>query len=186
MRRILVGLLLGFLFLAFAPYGSYADMCVCKSKMGEDIPVMRGMGHRGMGMVGAEQRIWRNLRGLGLDEEQKEEIREIKSRVTKDTIRMGADLRIARMELRDILDKDPVDMNAAEAKLKQISSMRTDIHLSQIKALEEVKAKLTPEQKEKFKINMRKHRRWAHGATGMTRPCDQREKRAPAMKHGDF
>jgi len=167
MRRVLVGLFLGFLFLVFAPYNSYAETCGCMGKMGEGAPMMGGMEHRGMGLMGAEHRMWRNLRGLGLDEKQAEAIKEIKSRVMKDTVRKRADFQVARIELKDILDKDPVDMNAAEAKLKQLSSMLTDIRLSHIKALEEVKAKLTPEQREKFKRNLERQRRWVHGRKGM-------------------
>ena len=46
--------------------------------------------------------------------------------------------------------KDPVDLKAAEAKLRQIEALKTDLHLGHIKTHEEVKAILTPEQKKKF------------------------------------
>ncbi len=87
---------------------------------------------------------------LGLDEKQREAIKEIKSRVMKDTIRKRADLEIARIDLKDIIHKDQVDMNAAEATLKKIASLQTDIRLSHIKAMQEIKSKLTPEQRKKL------------------------------------
>jgi Spy/CpxP family protein refolding chaperone len=42
-------------------------------------------------------------------------------------------------------------MNAVEAKVKQLEAMKTEMQLSHIKAMEECKAKLTPEQRKKFR-----------------------------------
>ena len=38
---------------------------------------------------------------------------------------------------------------AVEAKVKQLEMMRTEMHLSHIKAMEDIKTKLTPEQRKK-------------------------------------
>ena len=65
----------------------------------------------------------------------------------KEKIRRTADMRIAQIELKDLLSQDPVDMKAVEAKVKQLEAMRTEMQLSHIKAMEECKAKLTPEQR---------------------------------------
>ena len=156
MKRLLLVLLLGLFSLIWGSHHAYAETGGPIGNAGwgfheEGMPMMPPMGHHGMGVMEAEHPMWRHLMDLGLDEKQREEIKEIKSRVTKDSIRKRADLEVARVELRDVLDKDPVDINAAEAKLKKTGSLLTDIHLSHIKALEEVKAKLTPEQKKKFK-----------------------------------
>ena len=119
-----------------------------------------GMGHgsmgRGMGMMGGEQHLLKKLMSLGLDEQQEGAIKAIVRTTQKETIRKRADLAIARLELKDLLDKDPVDMTAVEAKLKQIASLKTDMQLSHIKTLEAIKAKLTPDQKKKFE-EMREH-----------------------------
>ncbi len=66
-------------------------------------------------------------------------------------IKKKADEHIAEIELRDLLDLDNVDMKAVETKLKQIASLKTETQLSMIKALEEVKSKLTLEQRKKLK-----------------------------------
>lgn len=172
MKRVLAGMFLGLLFMVFTPYNSYGEKCGCAGKMGGDMPMMKGMRDPGMGMHGAGHHtghhMWMALRGLGLDEKQKEAIKEIKNRTKKDTIRGRADLQVARVELKEILDRDVVDMNAAEAKLKQTSSMMTDMRLSHIKTMEEVKAKLTPEQRKKFRENLQRHGRWAGDRAGMT------------------
>jgi hypothetical protein len=46
--------------------------------------------------------------------------------------------------------------------------MKTDMHLSHIKAIEEVKAQLTQEQKKKVKGNLRRHGRCMHDGKGKT------------------
>ncbi len=69
----------------------------------------------------------------------------------KEGIRKRDELQIAAIELREILAKDPVDIKVAEAKLKQIASVRADIQLSHIKTVEEIKSKLTKEERKKFK-----------------------------------
>ena len=185
MKKVVVGLLMGLLLIGFVSGSSYAEKSggvkgekgrheECASRMGH-------MRHRGMGMMRAEHRIWKALADLGLDEKQKEAIKDIRTIAKKDAIRKIADIRITRIELREILDKDPVDMGAVEAKLKQMESEKTDMHMSRIKMLEEIKAKLTPEQRQKFKINLRKqfrrHGGWRHEGKRMRPECAKRDKK---------
>ncbi len=178
MKRILSSLCLGFLFLVFASQNSFAEMC------GDGMPMKAGMKHRDMGrMMWAETHIWRQFKGLDLNEKQEDAIKEIESKVRKDTIRKRADLQIARVELKEILHKDPVDMNGVETKLNQIAAIVTDIRLSRIKAIEEVKSQLTPEQKKKFKRNLKKHGRWEHDGMGMYPSCEQKERVKPEKGH---
>lgn len=113
-------------------------------------PGMPGDGKRLEMMMDGGHPIWRHIRDLGLDEKQKGEIQELRSRVMKEMIRKRADEQIAGMELNDLLEKDPVDMKAVETKLKRIETIRTEMHLSRIRAVEEVKAKLTPDQRKKL------------------------------------
>jgi Spy/CpxP family protein refolding chaperone len=112
--------------------------------------MMYGCGMDGM-MMGAGHDMTEHLMGLNLDDQQKAFMREIKSRMMKETIRRKADMRIAQIELKDLLMQDTVDMKAVEAKVKQLEAMRTEMQLSHIKAMEECKAKLTPEQLKKFR-----------------------------------
>jgi Spy/CpxP family protein refolding chaperone len=183
MKRILVGFLLGFMVLVFASHDASAQTCGCsdgpgKGFRGEGMPMMSPMQHHGRGMMGKERHLWGALKGLGLDENQKEAVREIKSRVMKDAIRKRADLEVARIDLRDLLHKDTVDMNAAETALKKIASLQTDIRLSHIKALEEIKAKLTPEQRKKLKEMREKGprtERMKHDGMRMSPPTAKKE-----------
>lgn len=173
MKRILTGLLTGFLVLVTASQYSSAQTC------GQGGSREGGMSmHDGRGMMKREHHLWRALMSLGLDEKQKEAIKEIESRVMKDTVSKRADVEVARIELRDLLAKDQVNMNAAEATLKKIASLQTDIRLSHIKAMQEMKAKLTPEQRKKFK-EMRemgaKTEKTMHGYRVMTPRAEKRE-----------
>ena len=157
-RQFIIVVLAAVVSLAGA-YNSSAEMCDCMGKPGEgmheDGPAMhQGMMHHNMEMMdgpGDDLSLSMPLMGLGLDEKQKEEAREIESGLMKSTVRMKSDVQIAMMEMKDILDKDPVDMKAAESKLKTIESLQTSIKLSGIKALEEVKSKLTAGQRIKLK-----------------------------------
>jgi Spy/CpxP family protein refolding chaperone len=112
--------------------------------------MMCGCGMDGQ-MMEAEYHMSKHLKSLSLDEQQKTLIGEIKSRMMKETIRRTADMRIVQIELKDLLSQDPVDMKAVEAKVKQLEMMRTEMHLSHIKAIEDIRTKLTPEQRKKLR-----------------------------------
>jgi Spy/CpxP family protein refolding chaperone len=174
MKRILTGLLLGFMVLVAASRYSSAQTCCQGGGFREGGMPMHDCG----GTMKRGHHLWRALMSLGLDEKQKEAIKEIKSRVMKDTVSKRADIEVARIDLRDILARDQVDMNAAETTLKKIASIQTDIRLSHIKAMQEIKTKLTPEQRKKFK-EMReaglKTESMMHGYRGMTPRTGNRE-----------
>jgi periplasmic protein CpxP/Spy len=90
------------------------------------------------------------FKALGLDEKQKEAVQEIHLRTKKSMIKNRADEQIAEIELREILSKDPVDLKAAESAVKKIEGMKSEMKISHIKAREEIKSNLTPEQRKKF------------------------------------
>jgi len=102
-------------------------------------------------MMDAEHHMAKLIKDLNLDDQQKVFMGEIKSRMMKETIRRKADMHIAQIELKELLMQDTVDMTAVEAKVKQLEAMKTEMQLSHIKAMEECKAKLTPEQRKKLK-----------------------------------
>ncbi len=162
MKKVLFVLVCSVILMPFWVSHSDAQMCGCMGEGGHG--GMMGGRHEGMGMMHemgpgmreGGQHMWRILMGLNLDDQQKETLKAIRSRAMKEMVRKRADLQIAHMEQRELLDKDPVDMKAVEAKLRQIESMKTDMHLSMLKAMEDVKAKLTPEQRKKFREMMEK------------------------------
>ena len=202
MKRVLVGLFLGFLLMVFASHNSYAETCCPTGNMGrgfheEGMPMMSPMRHHGMekmeGMPEAEHPMWRHLMCLGLDEKQKAEVKEVRSRVMKEMIKKRADEQVAKIELKDLLDKDPVNMKAVEVKLKQIETIETGMHLSLIREREEVKSKLTTEQRKKFKEMLEMEPDMGppmrggmmHGGMRMMPPppCEKKEEMQQEMEH---
>jgi Spy/CpxP family protein refolding chaperone len=104
-------------------------------------------------------RMWRALKQLDLTDAQKTAIHEIRVSLKKDMIRKRADLKIAKMELHDQLTKERVDMNAVEAHVKEVESLRTAMTLNAIKARVKIKDALTPDQRKKLAELMRNSRR---------------------------
>jgi Spy/CpxP family protein refolding chaperone len=125
----------------FAWFG-FSDAMMCDKGMG-----------KGAGMAGGHP-MFEKLKSLGLDEKQMGEVKAVHFRVMKETIKKKADMQVARVELREILGQDPVDVKAAEAKIRQIEAVRGDMKIMHVKAREEVKSKLTPEQRKKFEAMM--------------------------------
>ena len=142
------------LFLA-AGITASADAAMHGKKKGKGMGPGKGPG---MGMTGCCMEdgnpMMEKLMSLGLDDQQKESIRSIHMNMKKQHIRGRAGVDVAEIELKEILMKDPVDLKAAEAKLKQIEALKADLHFSHIKAREEVKAVLTVEQRKKFNTMM--------------------------------
>lgn len=111
----------------------------------------KGMGMHEMGMGMHEGPLMKHVMALGLDEKQKETVQAIHFRWKKDSIRKKAEIAVAEMELKEILSKDPVDVKAAEQKIRQVETLKADMHIAHLKTHEEVKATLTPEQKKKLR-----------------------------------
>lgn len=156
MKRSLIICFLAGVMMLVGTVSSYAEMCGSMGRPADyrhedGMRPMRGIKHPGMGMTGEEHSMWRGLMALALDEKQKEAIKEIKNKAMKEMIKKKADGHIARIELKELLDEDSVNMKAVEAKLKQIETAKTEMRLSFIRTMEEVKSKLTAEQKKKFK-----------------------------------
>jgi len=171
MKKMMIVVLTGLLFLGLASQRSYADQCGCGAMGMHGGPRMmhHGPGSRD-GSRGAHHFLWKKLMGLGLSDQQIDALKAIRIRVTKDTIKKSADLQLARVDLREILQKDPVDMKAVETSLKKVESARTDLKLTHIKAWQEMKAVLTPEQRKKLKEEikagfMMHDGRHGHGST---------------------
>ncbi len=119
-----------------------------------------GMMHEGMmhgDMMERQHHMKMMLMRLGLDEKQKAEVNRIMTAHMKDVIKKKADLDIAKFDLQSILSKDPMDMKAAESKLKEIEAIKTALFLAHLTAHQEIKSVLTPEQQRKMKEMMEMH-----------------------------
>ncbi len=122
----------------------------------------------GMGMPRPSQIVRMLKAELELSDEQAKQLKQIFSQATKAGIKQRADIRIAELELRELLETDPVDMAQVEGKLKAIEGLRTALRLSLIKAHEQAKGVLTPEQRQKLEgLHDRLHGMMSPGMMGI-------------------
>jgi Spy/CpxP family protein refolding chaperone len=98
-----------------------------------------------------------SLPALDLDEKQLAKVRALERRLAKAEIPKGAELEVSQIELQEILEREPVNLQAVEAKLKKMEALRTAIQLAHIQTGEEIKALLTPEQKKALENSRRPH-----------------------------
>ena len=153
------------LVLAFCISGASAQPMEQGSGMQADPPGQMnmkcdGMMHDGMmhgDMMERQNHMKMMMTRLGLDERQKAEVDRIMTAHMKDVIKKKADLDIANLDLKSILSKDPMDMKAAESKVKEIEAIKTAIFLAHLNVHQEIKSVLTPEQQTKMKNMMEMH-----------------------------
>jgi len=111
--------------------------------------------HEGGCGCGGPHSIVDMFKKLGLDEKQKETVKAIHFRTKKEIIRKRADLQVAKIELQEILSKDPVDMTAAETSVKKSEGLKAEMKMIHIKSIEEIKSNLNAEQKKEFSSMIR-------------------------------
>lgn len=116
---------------------------------------------------------------LGLTDDQAAKLDQLRLQHQKDMIQKNAALKVARLELMDMLRSARVDEKAALAKQDAISKMKADIATAKLKHRLAMRGVLTAEQLDKW-IKMRhdrdgccgkgmKHHRG--GRMGCDRPC---------------
>jgi len=127
----------------------------------DDPPIMPGMG---MGMMG--QRMGRGvmstgpgglqmmgfqrLQALDLSADQWSRIREIHQNTQKQVIPKQGEIRVAQIELQQLLQAAQPNMTQVQAKVTQISTLRSQVQMLRIQGLIQVRGVLTDEQRQKF------------------------------------
>ena len=102
------------------------------------------------GMMNGQIDLAQMHQTLALSDEQAEKLRAGLRPFQKEAILTLASLKVAELELADLLAAEKVDFGKVEAKLKEIEGVRTKARLSQLKATVAVKGVLTKEQLEKL------------------------------------
>ncbi len=88
---------------------------------------------------------------LGLSDAQVAKLKQIKLATEKAVIRKQADLRIAKLELNELLQNPQAKRSELEAKAKKVQALQSDLWLTQFRARLDARATLTPEQLQKAK-----------------------------------
>lgn len=115
------------------------------------------MGGMGQGMMGKFQHLQYLQQTLGLSNDQVNTIYSIFADARKDFIKKGAEIRVGKIELWELLRAPKVDMAAVKDKLRKIEGMRTDLRFARIEKHEKVKSALTPEQLQKLRETYPSH-----------------------------
>jgi protein CpxP len=91
------------------------------------------------------------LEELGLSDEQKAQIHQIRLETRKKNIDTEAKLKLARIELHELMDVDTPDQGKINTKITEVSQLREKIMRSHIESRLAVQKILTPEQRKKAK-----------------------------------
>jgi len=111
---------------------------------------MRGCMMMAEGMMKGQVDLVQMRKGLALSDEQTERLRVGLRPFQKEAILTLASLKVAELELSDLLVAEKVDFGKVEAKLREIEAVRTKARLVHLKAAEAVKVILSKEQLEKL------------------------------------
>jgi len=95
-----------------------------------------------------------NADKIGLSEEQKTKLIPIHREMLKKHARFKADLKIAEIDLTNIMEPKDFDLDKAILATKKISEIRTNHHIDMLKAMKEVRTILTEEQYKKMRAMM--------------------------------
>jgi Spy/CpxP family protein refolding chaperone len=102
------------------------------------------------GMMKGQMDMAQMHKALAMSDEQTEKLRASLRPFQKEAILTLASMKVAELELTDLLAGEKVDFAKVEAKLKEIETMRTKARLAHLKASEAVKGVLNKEQLEKL------------------------------------
>lgn len=106
----------------------------------------RSRGHRGWGRRNPMERMKEQLE---LSDEQVQKIRGILREARKQSIKVRANLRVARIELGEFVTQEKVDRGKIDVKLAQIGEFRQQYLRLRIDVVLQAREVLTPEQRVK-------------------------------------
>ena len=113
---------------------------------------MMGMGGQ-MDMYGGPVygKIMMAIKSMNLTPEQKAKADAIHSDFRKKAVRAAADVKVAHIELHELLAADPVNLDKVRAKVNELVQKKTDMMMLGIRSLEDFKKVLNPDQKKMLK-----------------------------------
>ena len=88
---------------------------------------------------------------LGLSPQQVEALERVRTDFQREAIRRDADLRVAEMDLAALRRQDPVDLGPVEAKIREIERLRAELRIAQVRAIEQGRAQLSAEQRDRLR-----------------------------------
>lgn len=147
MKKILLSLLLTIAF-AVPAFSQMMDMEMKGHKEGYEQRMEKGNLDRMGDMMGM---CLEHADELGLTDGQTNKITTIHRAMQKKQARFKADLKIAEIELMEIMEVKDFDIEKASAAVQKKADIKTAHHLEMLKSMKEVRTILTEEQFKKMK-----------------------------------
>ncbi len=163
MKRLLLALVLTVVF-ALPASAQMMDMPMMGPGGGGGYGQMMGMGGMHEDMMGM---CLANADKIGLSDEQIKKIKPIHREMMKKQAQFKADMKIAEVDMMEIMDVKDFDLEKASAQVKKISDLRTAHQLEMLKTMKEVRSILTEEQFRKMQKLM--HAKMAEKKPGKKR-----------------
>ncbi len=137
---------------------AYAQMMDMPMK---DMPMMEHMGGEGhaMGMDKMGEAMGMciaNADKIGLSDEQTRKLTPLHREMQKKMVRSRAELKIAEMELMEVMEVKDFDLEKATAAAKKIVDTKLESHLQMLKLMKQARAILTSDQFQKVRKLMEK------------------------------
>ncbi len=104
----------------------------------------------------------RNQEELKLTDDQVKRLKDIRDAFSKLSVKQRAEMKTRRIDIRRALDNEKVDLADVEKKIREISTMRADLRIARLKAIQEGKSLLNAEQQKQLSEFVRKHRGRGH------------------------
>jgi len=116
-----------------------------------------GRGWGGPGGPGRGLRAHRTemMRGLDLSREQRDKIAELRERRQRAAIRGRADLETASLDLHKLMRAENPDRAAIGRQIDRMAQLRAEMQKGRVNAMLDMRAVLTPDQREKARERMR-------------------------------
>jgi hypothetical protein len=101
--------------------------------------------------------ILQNSEKLGLTDQQKAKLNDIRRKYTKEIIRQDADSKIAEIDLEPLLKESEINLSKVKEALKKSEGIETQIRYLKIEAFTEARKVLTDEQRATVRKMMEDH-----------------------------
>lgn len=88
---------------------------------------------------------------LNLSNDQVRNLERLRSDFEREAVKNEADLRMAELDLAEVLRNEPLDLKKVEAKIREIEKLRAELRLARIRAIEQGKGILTGEQRDRLR-----------------------------------
>jgi Spy/CpxP family protein refolding chaperone len=129
-------------------------------------PMMRPMHHRmghgrriGIGATGLRH-MERLAQQLELSDDQRRQVQSLQLNYAKEAIRTRADMAVARVEVRQLLNADQPDLSQVKDKLQQIACKEAQLRFAHITMMQDIRKLLTPEQQKQWRALRARRMSW--------------------------